>query len=64
MVKIENDCVGPCPQGCMGFGCPNRHVPHFYCDECGDEVSPEELYEYDDEQLCDRCLCGRFNTVV
>lgn len=59
MLKIENDCVGPCPQGCMGDGCPYRHSPHYYCDECGEDLVPEELYDYDGEMLCKDCVVGR-----
>lgn len=64
MVKIENDCVGPCPQGCMGSGCPYRNARHYYCDECGDEVGAEELREYDGRQLCSDCLLDEFPVVI
>lgn len=45
MIRYEDECVGPCPQGCMGSACKNKHVPHFYCDACGCEVDPDELHE-------------------
>lgn len=64
MLRIEDECVGPCPQGCLGSSCPYRHVHRYYCDQCGEEVHPEELYEYDDEQLCAHCLLGKFDTVA
>ena len=54
MVKIENDCVGPCPQGCIN--CGRKHSPHYFCDECGGEYSPDELYDYEDQMLCQHCL--------
>jgi len=63
MIKYQNDCVG-CPDGvpCMGRACPYRHVPHFYCDECGDEA--DELREFDDgRQLCNSCLLAQFPPV-
>lgn len=63
MMKIENDCVGPCPQGCLGSGCPNRHAQHFYCDRCGDEERPDRLYDFNGEMLCKECLLGNFATV-
>lgn len=59
MLKIENDCVGPCPQGCMGAGCPYQRSPHYYCDECGEDLAPEELYDYDGEMLCKHCVLER-----
>lgn len=45
MVKYENECMGCTSIGlhCIGSSCRNRNVPHFYCDECGEE---EELYVY------------------
>ena len=63
MVKIENDCVGPCPQGCMGSGCPYRNTRHYYCDECGAEVDTGELREYDGRELCAECLLEEFPVV-
>ena len=55
MVVIENDCVG-CADvigTCLGPDCPNRHVPHYYCDKCGEE---EDLYEFEGEELCIDCI--------
>lgn len=55
MVKYEDECVGcPTELGCLGSACPNRNVPHFYCDECKDEV--ETLYHYDGKELCLECI--------
>ena len=55
MIAYENECVG-CPKemGCLGSSCPNRHVLHLICDECGSDV--EELFEYDDKEVCEDCL--------
>lgn len=55
MVKYEDECVG-CPKelGCLGSACPNRNVPHFYCDECKNDV--ETLYYYDGKELCLECI--------
>lgn len=55
----ENECV-VCDLPCMGDSCPNRHVPHYYCDECGNET---DLYEFGGEQLCIRCIKGRLDKV-
>lgn len=61
-IEYENECVGcPTEMGCMGDNCPNRHVPHLYCDDCGEEY--EELYDYEGEQLCQKCLLERFEKV-
>ena len=55
MIKYENECIG-CPpeKGCLGNSCPNRNVKHLYCDRC--KCDCEELYVYDDEELCEECL--------
>jgi DNA-directed RNA polymerase subunit RPC12/RpoP len=63
MIRYENECVGCSTPAypCMGDSCPNLNVPHLYCDECGFDV--DDLYEYDDEQICEECLLKRFNKV-
>ena len=54
MIKYENDCVGCPPEiGCLGSSCPNRNVPHTYCDRCSDEA---QLYQFGGEQICEDCL--------
>lgn len=56
MVSYENDCVGPCPQGCIGSACRYRNVPYHYCDRCGEETdtlySGSETYD----ELCKACV--------
>lgn len=52
MRRIENDCVG-CDLPCIGNACPYRNVPHYYCDECGDEIT---LYEFEGKELCLDCI--------
>lgn len=59
MCKYENECVG-CDLPCMGTGCPNRNVPHYYCDDCGEE---DTLYEFDGEELCINCIKNRLTKV-
>ena len=61
MIKYENDCVG-CPpnMGCMGDACPYKNVPHYYCDECGEEIVDNpgyaEYYTTDcTDHLCKDC---------
>lgn len=54
MIEYVNECVGCAEVGlpCMGRSCPNRRVPHYYCDECGEEAV---LSEYDGMELCCKC---------
>ena len=57
--RLENDCVD-CGMHCLGSACPNRSVPHYYCDCCGEEA---ELYHYHDLELCETCLLNEFPKV-
>lgn len=63
----EDECCGCAVPGypCLGSACPNRNVPHYFCDKCEDEFEPEELYYDDvtDEELCTRCFLKRYKTV-
>ena len=59
MIKLVNECVG-CGLPCQGDSCPNRNVPRFYCDSCGDET---DLYEFEGEQLCICCIEKRLEKV-
>ena len=63
VIKYENECCGCATESypCLGSACPNRHVPHFYCDKCGEDV--EELYKVDGEELCEECLKDNFEKV-
>ena len=58
----ENDCCGCAVPAypCRGDGCPLRHVPHYYCDDCGNET---KLYEFEGEQLCIKCVENRLESV-
>lgn len=57
MIRFEDECVGcPTEMGCLGNSCKYNKVPHFYCDECGDEVDEGDLYEFDGQQLCIDCI--------
>lgn len=64
MVKYENECVG-CPpdMGCMGLACKYRNVPHFFCDQCGEEMEASELYDVDGEMLCADCILKQYKTI-
>ncbi len=63
MLIYENECVG-CKSEfgghCLGSVCPNRNVPHYYCDRCGEET---ELYDFEGEQLCAECLLKNFTKI-
>lgn len=62
MVKTESHCVGCTSLGmrCIGDSCPNRDVSHYYCDKCGDELTYDEIYDVDGEELCEFCLKQMF----
>ena len=59
----ENDCCGCATESypCLGEQCPRTHVPHLYCDECHEEY--DELYYYDDLQLCKDCLVDKLEKI-
>lgn len=50
MLRYENECVD-CPMGCMN--CGRKRVPVRYCDRC---QRAEQLYYFDDEELCLECI--------
>lgn len=61
MIEYENECIGCPPEmGCMGDACRNRNVPHYYCDECGEE---DTLYKFNGEELCVDCLLRQLEMV-
>ena len=59
MLKIENHCVD-CLLPCMGRSCPNLKVEVHYCDNCGDALPADEIYDVDGEELCEYCLKEKF----
>ena len=63
MIIYENECCGCAVPAypCMGDACPNRHVPHLYCDRCKEEV--DDLYEYEGEQVCVDCILKSLDKV-
>lgn len=66
MVRYENECVGCRDLGlpCLGSTCPNRNVPHFECDECREDFSPDELYDADGQMLCADCILARYQKIA
>ena len=63
MVIYENECCDCAVPGypCLGNSCPNRHVKHYYCNGCRDDV--EKLYRFDGEELCLDCVEKRLEVV-
>ena len=59
MVQTENECVD-CGLPCIYESCPYWAVRRYYCDDCGEE---EDLYWYEDEQLCIDCIAERLKRV-
>ena len=62
MIEYENECCDCAVPAypCRGPSCPNRRVPHYYCDECGEEST---TYEFDGEELCLECIEKRLQKV-
>lgn len=60
MVRYENDCSNCAVEGypCTGA---HKHVPHLYCDKCGEEV--DFAYDIDGDHICEGCLPEMFPTV-
>lgn len=57
MVEYQDDCVAcglPCTPACKYY----RKVPHFFCDNCGAECDPDEIYTGPDTgaDLCEECV--------
>lgn len=52
----ENECVG-CPpnMGCLGSACPNREVEHCECDECHEEIDPDDAVVECGSDYCPEC---------
>lgn len=56
MKRNENWCVGPCPMGCRGAGCPNRNVGITICDRCGAETVDDKYWHSEfGEDICPDC---------
>ena len=65
MIKYEDECCGCAVPGypCRGSMCPNKHVPHVYCDKCGGDCDLDEVYDVDGEHVCKDCLLKMFPIV-
>jgi len=51
MKITENECL-ECEK-CVGSFCKYIKVTRYYCDKCGSE---EQLYYFDNKQLCIDCI--------
>lgn len=55
--RIEDNCVGPCPMGCIHCGRSHEHV--YYCDRC--DAENELLYEADNgDEVCWECYKDQY----
>lgn len=61
MTKIENHCCDCATPGypCRGRLCPLTSVEVHYCDHCGEEIVGD-IYDVEDEELCEECLKEMF----
>ncbi len=62
----ENECCSCAVPGypCLGSSCPNRRVPHYFCDKCGEEFEPEALYvDENGDECCGPCILETYKTV-
>lgn len=57
---VDNECVD-CDMPCIGNACKYYRVVRLYCDECGRE---EQLYDFDGEELCIKCIEKRLDPVL
>ena len=60
MLKYENHCCQCATPAfpCIGHLCPFVKVAVHYCDKCEEEI--DEIYDVDDEELCEECLKDKF----
>lgn len=54
-IIIEDECVGPCPMGCIN--CGRKHVAVHHCELCGDVVyeGSDHWHEDGKHEYCDEC---------
>lgn len=58
--RYVNECVG-CPQGCID--CGRKRVVLYFCDECGEEFDPDDLYEDGNRMVCGPCILGHYDHI-
>lgn len=59
-IRYEDQC---CQCAVPGYPCNGMHkkVPVPFCDDCG--TDDEEVYRFDGQELCLRCIKGRLEVV-
>lgn len=62
MVNIKNECNN-CGEPCLDNKCNMKVVEHYYCDNCGDEFDPDDIYIFNGKDLCRWCLLSQFKTI-
>ena len=66
MIKYYDECVDCPPEmGCVGRACRYRNIPHYFCDQCGEEFMADDLLTDDDGEtmLCEDCILSRYKRV-
>jgi len=67
MITETNECMSCAVPGypCVGDSCPYRHVKHYICDKCNEEIDIEwtKLFDVDGEHVCEDCLLEMFPRV-
>lgn len=60
---VDDNCVGPCPQGCIHCGRGKYIYPiAIECDICLQNC--EEVYQTENENVCKDCLSVLFKRVT
>lgn len=59
MKRIENECCD-CGLSCIYESCKYYKVVRYYCDSCEKE---EELYYYENKELCADCILNSLEKV-
>lgn len=59
MRRYEDDCVN-CDIPCCNCGL--KHAEHIYCDNCGEELTEDELYQVYDSDYCEECCEKEINS--
>lgn len=55
MKYFVNECCGCAVPGypCLGSSCPNRNVPRWKCETCGeDDLNEDDMH---DDEMCNKC---------
>ena len=65
VLKYINECCSCATPGypCLGDACPNRRVPVYFCDKCKEKIE-DDVYEADEQELCEFCLLEKFRKDV